>query len=80
MRTDRRLLLVMAGVAASAMVYQFSVISALTFILGDSLILFSIFSGTFLFSMGLGAIAGTRGAKPEIYFVRSQIGLALVGF
>ncbi len=80
MRTQRRLLLVLAGVAASAMVYQFSVISALTFMIGDSLILFSIFSGTFLFSMGLGAIAATRGETPESYFVVSQIGLAIAGF
>ena len=75
-----KLLLVLAGVGASSMVYQFSVISALTFILVDSLTLFSIFSGTFLFSMGLGAALAETHKNFEKQFIRSQISLAVVGF
>ncbi len=80
MKIETKLFLVLGGIGASAMVYQFSVIAALTFILGDTLVLFSVFSGTFLFSMGLGAALVSKTTEAEVYFVRSQLGLAAVGF
>lgn len=75
-----RWVLVLLSVAASSMIYQFSVISALVFILGDGQLLFSMFTGTFLCSMGFGAYWVSDQGNIEKYFIRSQLTLAVAGF
>lgn len=66
---------------AAAMVYQFAIVSALIFILGDSVTLFAVFSGLFLCAMGLGCWAASRvTANRAAWFVRSQFFLSCGGF
>jgi spermidine synthase len=66
-------------IAATSMIYQFSVTTALIFILGDSLVLFSIFTGLFLFSMGLGAfLAGKKNSCLEL-LTNLQLTMASAG-
>ncbi len=76
----RSLVLVVLLTAATAMVYQFSVVSALIFIMGDSILLFSVFTGVFLLSMGVGSVLGARPtAAMDISFIRVQFSLAALG-
>ncbi|MBL7542424.1 MAG: hypothetical protein JNL11_01340 [Bdellovibrionaceae bacterium] len=75
-----RWVLVLLSVAASSMVYQFLVITALTYILGDGLVLFCVFTGVFMSAMGLGAYLAGECRKTHEFFVRSQLVLAVSGF
>jgi predicted membrane-bound spermidine synthase len=72
--------LVVLLTAATAIVYQFSVVSALIFIMGDSILLFSVFTGVFLLSMGVGSVLGARPTVAmDISFIRVQFSLAALG-
>jgi len=75
----KRLAWILLVVAASSMIYQFAIIAALTFILGDGQVLFCLFTGTFLTSMGLGAYFSSRWSFSEGRFFRGQIFLAIAG-
>lgn len=67
-------------VAGAAMIYQFSVVTALIFIMGDSIVLFSVFTGVFLCSMGVGALVGAKQTHTtHIAFIRAQFALAFLG-
>ena len=65
------------GIAACAMVFQFSVVTSLAFILGERIYLYAIFTGCFFNFGGLGVITGkpseidqeTRPCSRSVYLV-----------
>lgn len=76
---DHLLVVAVLLIAATAMIYQFTVVSSLVFIIGDSLVLFSVFTGVFLFSMGLGSLIAAKGTVSAERFVGTQFKLAVLG-
>ncbi len=66
---------------AVAMIYQFAVISSLSFILGDTIVIFAISMGVFLLSLGVGShVAGRTESHGAARLVRTQYWLGALGF
>jgi len=65
--------------AATSMVFHFAVTTSLVFILGDSITFFSIFTGLFLFSMGVGAYLSNRLPLTIQLLIKLQLAMGLAG-
>lgn len=83
-RFNARYVAIVVGALASgaaAMVYQFAVVTGLSFVLGSGAVLFAVFTGLYLTAMGVGCLAAARlQSDPETGFLRSQSALAALGF
>lgn len=73
-------ILIVLVIASTSMIYQFSITTAMIFVLGDGIIIFSLFTGFFLFSMGLGAYLMGNKKSSRNLLLRLQLIMATAGF
>src|SRR5262245_49634901 len=80
MSRDRALLVNVLVVATFALIYELLCGTLASYVLGDTVVQFSIVLGTYLFAMGVGALVSKRlEPRAKDRYVHAELLLAVVG-